>query len=311
MKAIQVARYGQAEALQLQEVPDLEPNDDQVLINVAGSGINPIDWKILSGAMQQYIPLPLPYTPGVEVSGTVAAVGKNVSDFVVGDQVFGFIGIVGGYATQAVSTADRLAHIPATLPLQQAGGVPAAALTAWQALHEHAAIQAGQKVLIHGGAGGVGSFAIQLAHLAGAYVIATSSAKNHEYLRSLGADEVIDYSATPFEEVVHDVDFVLDTMGGDTQDRSWGVLKPGGQLVTLVYLPPGAEETAAARGVRATLIGTRPDPAQLRELAALIDAGQIRPMVNVVRPLSETRQVQDLSQTGHARGQLVLRVGDD
>lgn len=305
MKAIQVARYGQAEALQLQEVPDLEPNDDQVLINVAGSGINPIDWKILSGAMQQYIPLPLPYTPGVEVSGTVAAVGKNVSDFVVGDQVFGFIGIVGGYATQAVSTADRLAHIPATLPLQQAGGVPAAALTAWQALHEHAAIQAGQKVLIHGGAGGVGSFAIQLAHLAGAYVIATSSAKNHEYLRSLGADEVIDYTTSKFEDRVANIDAVIDLVGGDTQTRSWSVIKQGGVLVSPVSAP--SAEKAREYGISGKNFATRSDGRQLAEIAALFTTGNLRLEAQVLPP-SEVIDAVKQSWGGHTRGKIVLDV---
>lgn len=305
MKAIQVAQYGQAEALELKEVPDLVPNDDQVLINVAGSGINPIDWKILSGAMKQYIPLPLPYTPGVEVSGTVAAVGKNVSDFVVGDKVFGFIGIVGGYATQALSTADRLAHTPTTLPLQEAGGVPAAALTAWQALHEHAAIQAGQKVLVHGGAGGVGSFAIQLAHLAGAYVIATSSAKNHDYLRSLGADEVIDYTSAKFEDSVADVDVVIDLVGGETQTRSWSVIKRGGVLVSPVSAP--SVEKAREYGISGKNFATRSDGRHLAEIAALFTGGKLRLEAQVL-PLTEVIDAVKQSWAGHTRGKIVLDV---
>ncbi len=305
MKAIQVAQYGQAEALELKEVPDLVPNDDQVLINVAGSGINPIDWKILSGAMKQFIPLPLPYTPGVEVSGTVAAIGKNVSDFAVGDKVFGFIGIVGGYATQALSTADRLAHAPTNLALEQAGGVPAAALTAWQALHEHAAIEAGQKVLIHGGAGGVGSFAIQMAHLAGAYVIATSSAKNHDYLRSLGADEVIDYTSAKFEDSVADVDAVIDLVGGDTQARSWSVIKRGGVLVSPVSAP--AVEKAREYGVSGKNFATRSDGRQLAEIAALFTAGKLRLEAQVV-PLTEVIDAVKQSWAGHTRGKIVLDV---
>ncbi|WP_434680990.1 NADP-dependent oxidoreductase [Pseudomonas sp. R1-18] len=305
MKAIQVAQYGQAEALELKEVPDLAPNDDQVLVNVAGSGINPIDWKILSGAMKQFIPLPLPYTPGVEVSGTVAAIGKNVSDFAVGDKVFGFIGIVGGYATQALSTADRLAHAPTNLSLEQAGGVPAAALTAWQALHEHAAIEAGQKVLIHGGAGGVGSFAIQMAHLAGAYVIATSSAKNHDYLRSLGADEVIDYTSAKFEDSVADVDAVIDLVGGDTQARSWSVIKRGGVLVSPVSAP--AAEKAREYGVSGKNFATRSDGRQLAEIAALFTAGKLRLEAQVV-PLTEVIDAVKQSWAGHTRGKIVLDV---
>lgn len=305
MKAIQVAHYGQAEALELKEVPDLSPNDDQVLINVAGSGINPIDWKILSGSMKQFIPLPLPYTPGVEVSGTVAAVGKSVIDFVVGDKVFGFIGIVGGYATQALSTADRLAHLPTNLSLLQAGGVPAAALTAWQALHEHAALQTGQKVLIHGGAGGVGSFAIQLAHLAGAYVIATSSAKNHDYLRSLGADEVIDYTRARFEDSVADVDAVIDLVGGETQARSWSVIKRGGVLVSPVSAPD--TEMARAYGVSGKNFATRSDGRQLAEIAALFTAGKLQLQAQVL-PLTEVVDAVKQSWAGHTRGKIILDV---
>lgn len=305
MKAIQVAQYGQAEALQLKDVPDLAPDDDQVLINVAGSGVNPIDWKILSGAMKQFIPLPLPYTPGVEVSGTVAAVGKNVIDFVVGDKVFGFIGIVGGYATQALASADRLAHTPSNLSLQQAGGVPAAALTAWQALHEHALLKAGQKILIHGGAGGVGSFAIQLAHLAGAYVVATSSAKNHEYLRSLGADEVIDYTSVQFEDQVANVDAVIDLVGAQTQARSWRVIKRGGVLVSPVSAPD--PQMASAYGVTGKHFATRSDGRQLAEIAGLFTAGKLQLQAQVVA-LSEVVDAVKQSWAGHTRGKIVLDV---
>lgn len=305
MKAIQVAQYGQPDALQLKEVADLSPNDDQVLINVAGSGINPVDWKILSGAMKQFIPLPLPYTPGVEVSGTVAAMGKNVSEFAVGDTVFGFIGIVGGYATQALSTPDRLARVPATVPLQLAGGIPAAALTAWQALHEHALVQPGQKVLVHGGAGGVGSFVVQLAKLAGAFVIATSSAKNHDYLRSLGADHVIDYSAERFEDSVADVDVVIDLVGGQTQARSWRVIKAGGVLVSPVSTPDAGK--AREHGASGKHFATRSDGRQLAQIADLFSAGKLHLEAQVV-PLSDVVNAVKQSLAGHTRGKLVLDV---
>ncbi len=201
MKAIRVAQYGQPEGLSLQERPTLAPGPGEVLIEVAGSGVNPIDWKILSGAMQAFIPLELPYTPGVEVAGRVTEVGEGVENFAVGDEVFGFIGIVGGYATQVAAAASRLAHRPGRLSALEASGVPAAALTAWQALHEHAQVRDGQTVLIHGAAGGVGSMAVQMARVAGATVIATASARNHDYLKSLGADQVIDYTQTRFETV--------------------------------------------------------------------------------------------------------------
>lgn len=303
MKAIQVAQYGQVEGLALRELPDLLPSDDQVLVNVAGSGINPIDWKIFSGAMQQFIPLPLPYTPGVEVAGNVAAVGKNVHEYRVGDEVFGFIGIVGGYATQVLTTADRLAHTPARLPRLHAGGVPAAALTAWQALHEQANLQPGQKVLIHGAAGGVGSFAVQLARLAGAYVLATGSARNREYLASLGARQFIDYTTQQFEDLATDVDVVLDLVGGETQARSWTVIKRGGVLVSPVSAPD--PRIAAEHGVAGKHFATRSDGRQLAQIAQLFDDGKLQVEVEIV-PLSSAAQALALSRTGHTRGKLVL-----
>lgn len=305
MKAIQVAQYGQVQGLELKDVPDLVPNDDQVLINVAGSGVNPIDWKILSGAMKQFIPLSLPYTPGVEVAGTVAAVGKNVHGFVVGDEVFGFIGIVGGYATQAVVAADRLAHKPAGLPLLHASGIPAAALTAWQALHEHANLQSGQTVLIHGAAGGVGSFAVQLARLAGAYVLTTASAGNRDYLFSLGAQQVIDYTAQRFEDVAEEIDVVLDLVGGETQDRSWTIVKRGGVLVSTVS-PPDPQKALEHDAV-GKHFATRSDGRQLAQIAQLIAEEKLRVEVEVM-PLSKVTDAITLSSGGHTRGKRVLDV---
>ncbi|MBA1275420.1 NADP-dependent oxidoreductase [Stutzerimonas azotifigens] len=303
MKAIRVAQYGQPEGLTLQERPALVPGRGEVLISVAGSGVNPIDWKILSGAMKAFIPLELPYTPGVEVAGRVAQLGDGVEGFAVGDEVFGFIGIVGGYATEVVASADRLAHRPARLSALEASGVPAAALTAWQALHEQAQIKAGQTVLIHGAAGGVGSMAVQVARIAGATVIATASARNHDYLKSLGADQMIDYTQTPFETAVDAVDVVLDLVGGDTQARSWAVLKAGGVLVSPVSPPDAAQaKTVGASGKH---FATRSDGAQLKKIAALFDVGKLRIDVEVL-PLSGAEGALRKSWARHTRGKLVL-----
>jgi NADPH:quinone reductase-like Zn-dependent oxidoreductase len=303
MKAIRVAQYGQAEGLTLQERPALAPKKGEVLIDVAGSGVNPIDWKILSGAMQAFIPLELPYTPGVEVAGRVAAVGEGVDSFAIGDEVFGFIGIVGGYATQVIASADRLAHRPGRLSPLEASGVPAAALTAWQALHEHAQIKAGQTILIHGAAGGVGSMAVQMAKVAGATVFATASARNHDYLKSLGADQVIDYTQTRFEAVIDKVDVVLDLVGGDTQSRSWDVLKAGGVLVSPVSPPDAAR--AAEVNATGKHFATRSDGAQLAQIATLFEGGDL--MIDVeVLPLSQAEGALRKSWGRHIRGKLVL-----
>ena len=303
MKAIRVAQYGQPEGFVLEEFPSPVPGKGEVLIEVAGSGVNPIDWKVLSGAMKAFIPLQLPYTPGVEVAGRVAALGEDVSGFSVGDEVFGFVNIVGGYATEVVASADRLAHQPSRLSALHASGVPAVALTAWQALHEHAQIKAGQRVLIHGAAGGVGSIAVQMARIAGATVIATASASNHDYLRELGASQVIDYNQTRFETVVEPVDVVLDLVGGDTQLRSWSVLKRGGVLVSPVS-PPEVNQ-AKAVGATGKHFATRSDGKQLQDIAALFETGELAIEVQVL-PLSQAEGALRKSWGRHTRGKLVL-----
>ncbi|WP_434563161.1 NADP-dependent oxidoreductase [Pseudomonas sp. Z4-20] len=303
MKAIRVAQYGQPEGLTFEQMPSPVPGKNEVLIEVAASGVNPVDWKVLSGAMKAFIPLQLPYTPGVEVAGRVAALGEGVTAFSVGDEVFGFINIVGGYATEAVASVDRLARRPSRLPALQAGGVPAVALTAWQALHEHARIRPGQRVLIHAAAGGVGSLAVQMARIAGATVIATASARNHEYLRKLGAAEVIDYNQVRFETVVDPVDVVLDLVGGDTQARSWAVLKPGGVLVSPVS-PPDAGNAQVA-GALGKHFATRSDGAQLEHIAALFESGELEIEVQVL-PLSQAEEALRRSLSGHTRGKWVL-----
>ncbi|QRY77755.1 NADP-dependent oxidoreductase [Pseudomonas sp. PDNC002] len=303
MKAIRVQEYGSPAGLQLEEVTDPVAGKGEVLIDVEGAAVNPIDWKILSGSKREVIPLALPYTPGVEVAGTVAAIGPDVTGFAIGDAVFGFIGIAGGYATKAVVPAERLALVPRSLSNVQASGVAAAALTAWQALHEHAGIKPGQTVLIHGAAGGVGSMAVQLARHAGATVIATASTSKHAYLEELGAHQLIDYRLQPFEKVVADVDVVLDLIGGETQARSWQVLKPGGVLVSPVSAPN--PELARVHAVQAKHFATRPDGLQLSAIAELFNAGHLQVEVETFA-LSQAQHAVEKSMAGHARGKIVL-----
>lgn len=303
MKAIRVQEYGSPAGLHLEEVADPVAGKGEVLIEVEGAAVNPIDWKILSGAMRAFIPLALPYTPGVEVAGTVAAIGPGVTGFAVGDAVFGFIGIVGGYATQVVAPAERLARVPRSLSNLQASGVAAAALTAWQALYEQAALKPGQTVLIHGAAGGVGSMAVQLARNTGATVIATASTRNHAYLEALGANQLIDYHLQPFEQVVSGVDVVLDLIGGETQARSWQVLKPGGVLVSPVSAPD--PELGRVHAVQTKHFATRPDGSQLSVIAELFDAGSLTIEVETFA-LSQARHAVEKSMAGHTRGKIVL-----
>jgi len=303
MKAIRVYEYGNPEVLQLEDIADPVAGEGEVLIEVAGAGVNPIDWKVLSGAMKAFIPLPLPFTPGVEVSGKVIATGPGVTQFKLGDEVFGFINIVGGYASKAVAPVSKLALKPQSLSALQAGAVPATALTAWQALTEHAGVQRRQKVLIHAAAGGVGSMAVQIAKYLGAEVIATASASNHAYLKQLGADYVIDYTTQAFEALVSEVDVVLDLVGGDTQTRSFRVLKRGGLLISPVSAP--SITLANDYGVTPINFATRSDGAQLSLIAELFDRGHLTVDVEVF-PLSEAQRALDKSLSRRGHGRLVL-----
>ncbi|EZP25679.1 NADP-dependent oxidoreductase [Pseudomonas sp. RIT288] len=303
MKAIRVYEYGNPEVLQLEEVADPVAGAGEVLIEVAGAGVNPIDWKVLSGAMKAFIPLPLPFTPGVEVSGKVIATGPSVNEFKLGDEVFGFINIVGGYASKAVAPVAKLALKPQSLNALEAGAVPATALTAWQALTEHAGVQRRQKVLIHAAAGSVGSMAVQIAKYLGAEVIATASAGNHAYLKQLGADQVIDYTALAFEERASEVDVVLDLVGGDTQNRSFRVLKRGGLLVSPVSAP--SMTLANDYGVTPINFATRSDGAQLALIAELFERGHLSVDVEVFA-LSEAQRALEKSLSRRGHGRLVL-----
>ncbi|WP_223488587.1 NADP-dependent oxidoreductase [Pseudomonas sp. A-RE-19] len=303
MKAIRVYEYGSPEVLRLEEVADPVAGVGEVLIDVAGAGVNPIDWKVLSGAMKALIPLPLPFTPGVEVAGTVVAVGKGVTEFSIGDEVFGFINIVGGFATKVVAQVSKLALKPRALGALQASAVPATALTAWQALTEHAGVQRRQKVLIHAAAGGVGSMAVQMAKYLGAEVYATASAQNHAYLKDLGADYTIDYTTQAFEDLVSGVDVVLDLVGGETQTRSFAVLKRNGMLVSPVSLPNMS--LANDYGVTPANFATRSDGQQLSLIAELFDKGHLTVDVEAY-PLSDAKVAIEKSMGRHSRGRLVL-----
>lgn len=304
MKAVRTYAYGGPEVLTLEDVPDPVPGEGEVLIDVAASGVNPVDWKILEGRMKAFLPLPLPYTPGVEVAGKISASGAGVTGFAVGDEVFGFVGLIGGYATKVVASTERLALVPKRLSLLEAAGVPAAALTAWQALHEHAGVKPGQRVLIHAAAGGVGSMAVQLARIAGAKVIGTASSGNADYVRGLGATQVVDYRTESFEQIVSTVDIVLDLVGGETQDRSWSLLKAGGTLVSVVS-PPDAERARLA-GVAVKHFATRSDGKQLAAIAAHFDSGELMVEVEAVFPLSRAADAVKKNLSGHARGKVVL-----
>lgn len=305
MQAIRIHNYGESDVLQLETIAQPEPQPNEVLIRVEAAGINPIDWKIRAGYVKEIFPMPLPFTSGMDVSGTVEAIGADVKAFQVGQAVYGVLKM-GAYAEFATTPEDAIALKPKTLDFVQAASVPLVAMTAYQSLFDHADLKAGQTVLIHAASGGVGMFAVQFAKWKGARVIATASAANAEFVRSLGADQVIDYNATPFEQVVQNVDVVLDMLGGNTQARSYSVLKPGGILVSTAA-PPDSKK-AEEKGVRAEMMSRKNSVSLLEEIAGLIDSGQIKTVVAQTFSLSEARQAQELSQGGHVRGKIVLQI---
>jgi NADPH:quinone reductase-like Zn-dependent oxidoreductase len=270
-----------------------------------------VDSAIRRGLVKEIFPVSLPWIPGSDVSGVIEEVGPDVTRFKKGDEVFALLNPAkgGAYAEYVVVSESELALKPKSLHHIRAAAVPVAAVTAWNALFETAQLQSGQRVLIHGGAGGVGHFAVQLAKWKGAHVIATASARNHELVYELGADEVVDYQAQKFENVARNIDVVLDPIGGDTQERSWKVLKKGGILVSIVQ--PPSEEMAKAVGARGAMVQSRPDGAKLAEIAKLLDEGKLAPVINRILPLSESRRAHELSQTGHIHGKIVLRVKEE
>jgi NADPH:quinone reductase-like Zn-dependent oxidoreductase len=309
MKAIRFHEYGGFEVLKYEDAPRPEPQPGEILIQVRAASVNPFDLALREGWLASMVPLQLPAIAGVDVAGVVRATGEGVTDFSIGQDVYGFMSrYSGAYAEYAVVTGETIAPKPQTLDYLQAASVPLAATAAWQTLFDVGGLKERQRVLVHGGAGGVGTFAVQLAKLKGAHVLAATVGQNVEYVQGLGADEVIDYDTTPFETVAHAVDVVLDLIGGETQQRSWGVLKAGGILVSLQE--PPSQEVAAKYGVRAAFVTAQPSSGLLKELADLLDRGQIKPHVGKVFPLEQARQAQELKRGGHIQGKIVLKIAD-
>ena len=310
MKAVRVHKYGGPEVLQYEDALRPQPGSGEVLIRVYAAGVNPVDWEIRAGLLKEVFPVSFPCIPGCDLSGVIDEVGPDVTKFNKGDEVFVMTDPMrnGAYAEYIVVRESEVALKPKSLHHIRAAAIPVAALTAWNALFDTAQLRLGQRVLIHGGFGGVGHFAVQLAKWKGAHVIATASAKNQELVYELGADEVIDYQAQKFEDVARKIDIVLDPIGSDTQERSWKVLKTGGVLVSLVQ--PPSEEKAKSVGARGAMVQTRPDGAKLADIAKIIDAGQLAPVIDRILPLSEARRAHELSKSGHTRGKIVLRISN-
>ncbi len=305
MKAVRIHNYGGIEALRYEEVPVPTIAADEILIKVHVAGINPVDWKIREGYFQH----PLPLILGWDLSGEVAEVGTEITQYKKGDAVFAYSSLMrnGADAEYSVVKANEVAHKPQSLDHIHAAVVPLAALTAWQALFDHGKLNAGQRILIHAAAGGVGHYAVQLAKWKGAYVIGTASNKNKQFLLDLGIDEVIDYTNTDFAQVVKNVDIVLDTIGGETQKKSCAILNKNGIIVSIVDRD-NLEKNAATFGVRHQAFVVEPNATELAQIAKLIDQGKIKSHVAATFSLQDVAKAHELVQSHHVQGKVALIV---
>jgi alcohol dehydrogenase len=313
MKAAQMKGYGNSEVIEINDNAPA-PNDasvGKVLVKVKAAGINPVDWKIREGYMQQMIQLQFPSPLGMDFSGIIEKVGHGVSEFRVGDEVYGQASILSGgsgaFAELALANADTIAYKPRSLSPHEAAGLPLVGVSAWQALVETIALQKDQKILIHGGAGGIGSIAIQLAKHLGAYVATTVSSNDKQFAKELGADEVIDYKAQKFEDSISDYDAVFDTVGGETYSRSFKVLKmESGTIVSLLEQPN--QELMKQFGVKAIFQFSQVNRDRLTKLAQWVDQNNIRVNVEKTFPLAEAGKALDYQRDVHPRGKVILAI---
>ena len=308
MRAIRIHQYGGTETLQLNQIDTPKINTDDILIKVKSSSINPVDWKIREGYLKDFIPYQMPVTLGFDVSGVVSEVGSEVTDFKIGDEVFSRPDISrdGAYADYIAVKADEVAFKSSKLSFEQAAALPLAGITAWQCLVDVGQLQAGQRVLIHAGAGGVGHLAIQIAKAKGAIVIATASTANQELLTQFGADQAVDYTKGVLLEQIEPVDLVIDTIGGEVQNNSWALLKAGGMLVSIVDQPN--EELAKQHNAKAAFVFIESSSRILRELNKLVEKDQLLPFIEHRFSLEQIADAHLQSQTGRTRGKIIIKV---
>jgi NADPH:quinone reductase-like Zn-dependent oxidoreductase len=307
MKAIRFHQFGGAESLREDEIDIPVPQFGQVLLRLAGTSINPVDFKVREGAVPFVNDAMLPYTGGRDIAGWVEALGEGVSSATIGDAVIGLPGFdQGTFAQYCLVGENALTPAPKTIPLSQAGAIPLAALTAWQGLTQHGGLRMGQAVLIHGGAGGTGHFAVQFAKALGATVTATASARDREFLLELGADTVLDYRSDRFEDLGESFDLVLDLIGGEVTARSWAVLKPGGRLISALKTPDQIQSDETGR-LGASFM-TAPDRDHLAHIVDMIDGGKVRVVISEVFALKDVAGAQDRLQKGGVRGKILVEI---
>jgi NADPH:quinone reductase-like Zn-dependent oxidoreductase len=306
-KAVRIHRFGGPEELRIEDLPIPEPQDDEVVIAVHAASVNPVDYKIRQGKYPEVKAADLPAELGRDASGTVAILGTRAHTLKVGDPIYAFLPTErGAYTDYLLVKAVEMAARPQRIDHVQAAAVPLAGLTAWQALHEHGGLKSGERVLIHGGAGGVGHFAVQFAKAAGAHVLTTVGPDDLGFARELGADEAIDYKGQRFEDVARDIDLVIDLIAGEIQERSFAVLRHGGRMVSTLTEP--SQSLARTHGVTAARFTARPSGEQLNEIAALIDAGKVTPHVAAVMPFADVQEAHRRMEKGGMRGKLVLQL---
>ncbi|MFD9625681.1 NADP-dependent oxidoreductase [Peribacillus muralis] len=310
MKAVVIKQYGGKERLKEIDIQKPIPEEKQVLVKLHATSINPIDWKLREGFLKTMMPFDFPIILGWDAAGVVDEVGEHVQDFKVGDRVFARPETTnrGTYAEYAIVDTHLLAKIPDNISFEEAACVPLAGLTAWQCLFDFGNIQQGDKVLIHAGAGGVGTFAIQLAKNAGAYVATTAGTHNVEFLKSLGADEVIDYKKQDFEKILTEFDFVLDSLGGENQEKSFTVLKDGGKLASIVSEPN--QDKALQKNIKSGNVWLVPNGQQLAKIANLLEQKKLKVIIGHKFPLSEEgiKEAHALSESHHAKGKIVIEI---
>ncbi|HEU5413347.1 MAG TPA: NADP-dependent oxidoreductase [Candidatus Angelobacter sp.] len=304
MKAVRIHQYGDASTLKLEDVPRMSIADHQLLVRIHDAGVNPIDWKIRQGYMKQAMPATFPMTMGQDFAGKVVDIGSAVTQFAVGDRVFGFA--QGAYAEYAAAPASTVAAIPNSMDFATAAALPTAGSTALQVIRDVVTAKTGITILIHGAAGGVGSYASQIAINVGARVIGTATGADIEYLKSLGVEQIVDYKRERFEDTVSGVDAVVDLVGGETLSRSYSVVKKGGVLATTVQ--PIDESAAKRAGIRAVQVIMRRNAADLAELARLVENGAVKPRLSETMRLSQAREAQELSENGKTREKVILKV---
>jgi len=313
MKSIQIKRYGSSDVMEVNNTVSIpNPPQGKILVNVKASGVNPVDWKIREGHLQQVFPLQFPSTLGMDFSGVINQLGENVpSDFKQGDEVYGqasvFNGGSGAFAELALTNPDNIAHKPKTLNHLQAAALPLVGVTAWQALVEFIGLSKDQKILIHGGAGGIGPIAIQLAKQLGGYVATTVSTNDKRFVEELGANRVIDYKTENFEDIIHDYDAAFDTVGGDTYKRSSKVLKKGSGIIVSMLEQPNSELTNQY-GVKSVFFFTQVNRQRLDKLAEWVDQNNVKVIVDKTFSLDEAASALDYQKDVHPRGKVVLTV---